>query len=346
MGGREPSSNDEHVAPMGSLRLADAIQCYSDWSVPTVIVSDGPYGVAGFDGDLSSVAGLAEWYEPHIEAWSRRAIPETTLWFWSTEVGWAEVHQSLKRHGWLYRSAHVWDKGIGHIAGNCNSNTIRRFPAVTEICVQYVRDVHLPDSDGREIPMKKWLRSEWQRSGLPLYQTNEACGVKNAATRKYFTQGPLWYFPPPEMMERIAGYAMAHGNATSLPYFSLDGRSPLTACGWARMRGKWNHQHGVTNVWRVPALRNKERLRDSRSRILHSNQKPLQLIKRIILASSDPNDAVWEPFGGTCTAAVAALRTNRRFFAAEVNPTTYEIACVRIGRETARFQGRDLSASS
>lgn len=33
---------------------------------------------------------------------------------------------------------------------------------------------------------------EWQRAGLPLYKANEACGVKNAATRKYLTQDWLW----------------------------------------------------------------------------------------------------------------------------------------------------------
>ena len=337
----EPRSPQEYRYTEGSLRLSDAIECYKDWPEPTVIVVDGPYGVAGFEGDLRSVDGLAEWYEPHIAAWSQHALPETTLWFWGTEVGWAEVHQALKRHDWVYRSAHVWDKGIGHVAGNCNGNTIRRYPVVTEICVQYVRDVRLPDIDGGMLPIKKWLRAEWHRSGLPLSQANQACGVKNAATRKYFTQCHLWYFPPPEMMERLAAYAMAHGNPTARPYFSLDGRSPLTANAWARMRGKWNHRHGVTNVWREPALRNGERLRDSRSKILHSNQKPLRLIERTLLASSDPNDVVWEPFGGTCTGAVAALRTGRRCFAAEMNPAIFEIASARLRKEAGWTEKRD-----
>lgn len=97
----------------------------------------------------------------------------------------------------------VWDKGMAHIAGNVNSKTgnvnsktIRRFPIVTEICVQYIRNVELPTEDGKSLPMQQWLRHEWQRTGLPLCKTNEACGVKNAATRKYFTKDHLWYFPP------------------------------------------------------------------------------------------------------------------------------------------------------
>ena len=52
----------------------------------------------------------------------------TTLWIWGTEVSWATLHNLLETHGWDYRSAHVWDKGKGHIAGNVNSQTIVAFP--------------------------------------------------------------------------------------------------------------------------------------------------------------------------------------------------------------------------
>ena len=46
------------------------------------------------------------------------------------------------------------------------------------------------------MPVQRWMRHEWQRSGLPLKRANEACGVRNAATRKYLTQDWLWYWPP------------------------------------------------------------------------------------------------------------------------------------------------------
>lgn len=326
------------------LDLADAASRYSSWPAPTVIVVDGPYGVKGFKGDLPTTERLAEWYAPHIAAWAKHALPETTLWFWGTELGWAEVHSALKLHGWEYRACHIWDKGIAHVAGNCNGNTIRRFPVVTEVCVQYVRDVRLPDEEGNFLPLKQWLREEWLRTGLPLYRTNEACGVKNAATRKYFTQCHLWYFPPPEMMERLASYAKRHGKLTGRPYFSLDGKTPLTAEQWARMRAKWNHSHGVTNVWREPALRNAERLRDKHSKIVHTNQKPLRLVEQTILASSDPGDVVWEPFGGLCTAAVAALRTGRRSFAAEIDGEFFDAARTRLQQEAKSRAATDAAS--
>ena len=111
----------------GSVRieLADAMNCYSRWPSPIAIVADGPYGLNKFPGDPKSPDDLAAWYAPHIAEWSRLSSPETTLWFWCSEVGWAEVHPVLKTHGWNYKAAHIWDKGIGHIAGNCNGDTIR-----------------------------------------------------------------------------------------------------------------------------------------------------------------------------------------------------------------------------
>ena len=96
-------------------------ELFESWDRPVVIISDGPYGVAGFPGDPPRPEGLPAWYEPYIAAWSRGATPLTTLWFWNTEVGWANVHPVLVKHGWAYRCCHIWDKGMAHAAGNSNT---------------------------------------------------------------------------------------------------------------------------------------------------------------------------------------------------------------------------------
>lgn len=323
---------------MAQIDFGDALTRYAHWPAPTLIISDGAYGVSGFPGDPPTVNGLAEWYAPHVAAWAKYSLPETTLWLWGTEVGWATVHPVMLLHDWEYRSLHIWDKGIGHIAGNVNGKTIRRFPVVTEVCAQYVREVRLPTPDGQLLSLRNWLRAEWERTGLPFGKTNEACGVKNAATRKYLTKDHLWYFPPPETMERLALYANQHGKTTEWPYFSIDGRSAVTADQWARMRAKWSHTHGVTNVWSEPAMRGAERLKDERAKVLHTNQKPLCLIERIIRASSNWGDVVWEPFGGLCSAAIASVKTGRHCYSAEVIPDFYNLAAARLEREKQNAQ--------
>jgi site-specific DNA-methyltransferase (adenine-specific) len=165
-----------------------------------------------------------------------------------------------------------------------------------------------------------------------MAKANEACGVANAATRKYLTQCHLWYFPPPDAMVRMARYCTRFGGKTSRPYFSLDGDTPLTEEAWSRLRAKWNHTHGVSNVWREPAVHGQERIRGANG-YLHANQKPLALMRRQILSCTDENDVVWEPFGGLCSASVAALHARRRSFAAEMDSQFFSVAASRLRDE-------------
>jgi len=308
----------------------DSLKLYEGWEAPVAIIADGPYGVAGYPGDPPKADKLGEWYEPHIAEWSKRSTPLTTLWFWNTEIGWANVHPVLNRHGWEYRGASVWDKGVAHIAGNINTASIRRVPPITEICVHYTRLAQFIVND-REASMKEWLRSEWLRSGLPLCKTNEACGVVNAATRKYFTQCHLWYYPPAGAFNQLAEYANKHGKPKGRPYFSIDGKRPLSGQEWECMRAKFRCEHGVTNVWREPAVRGIERMKNG-LKALHSNQKPLRLVELTIRMTTDINDMVWEPFGGLCTAAVASHHLGRKCEAAEISEEVYALAISRLSR--------------
>ncbi|MGH9753831.1 MAG: DNA methyltransferase [Blastocatellia bacterium] len=309
-----------------TLHLGNSLQCYGQWETPTVIVSDGAYGILGFEGDTSDHLDMPSWYEPHIKAWSGRATPQTTLWFWNSEIGWAAVHPVLERHGWRYVNANVWNKGKAHIAGNVHTAKIRRFPVVTEMCVQYVFEARV---DGKTL--QRWLYSEWKRTGLPTRKANEACGVKDVAVRKYFDQRHLWYFPPPEMFEKMANYANIHGDPLGRPYFSRDGKRPMTAKEWAAMRSKFYCPMGYTNVWDRNPLNGGERIRapEVSGKAAHLNQKPLDLMRLIIKASSDSGDTVWEPFGGLFSASFAAKQTGRRAFAAEIDPTYFQLGLSR-----------------
>lgn len=145
----------------------DALGAYDQWRSPACIISDGPYGLGKFPGEASSPDSLAEWYAPHAAAWARRSLPFTTLWFWNSEIGWAKAHPALEMNGWQYEETIIWDKGIAHVAGNCNSKTIRGVPVVTELAVRYTRKVTLPGEEGVALLLKEWLRAEWQRSACP-----------------------------------------------------------------------------------------------------------------------------------------------------------------------------------
>ena len=318
----------------------DVLTLYDDWPTPDVIVSDGGYGVSGFRGDANEPSGLKAWYRPHIKAWSVNARPGTTLWFWNTEVGWATVHPILEEYGWDYVGCNIWDKGIQHIAGNCNLPVLKGFPVVTEVCVQYVRRAEFSVS-GKTLTLKEWLRQEWERTQLPLYKTNEACGVANAATRKYFTKDHLWYAPPPEVFAKLVTYANGHGAKEGRPYFSLDNEKPATQEEYARLFAKFDGKYGITNVWEHPPLHNGERVRLSGSpKYAHLNQKPLKLINLILEVSSDPGDMIWEPFGGLCSVGLASFLSNRLAFCAEMDSDIFQIAVSRIEAHSNGYIGQ------
>lgn len=323
-----PSSR-EHVDGDVSLHFGDALDLYENWPAPVTIVSDGAYGVLGFEGDTSDHLDIPQWYEPHVRAWSKKTTAKTTLWFWNSEIGWAAAHPVLERHGFRYVNCNVWNKGMGHVAGNVNTQKIRRFPVVTEVCVQYVFEEKI---GGKSI--KRWLLDEWRRTGLPNRLANAACGVKDAATRKYFDQGHLWYFPPSDVMQRLVDYANSRGDPKGRPYYALDHNRPVTGEEWLNMRSTFHCPHGVTNVWDRGAVRGEERVKTKSGRAVHLNQKPLDLMQRIIQASTLAGEVVWEPFGGLFTASLAAKQLGRRAFGAEIDSTYFQYGVRRIERMT------------
>ena len=89
---------------------------------------------------------------------------------------------------------------------------------------------------------------------------------------------------------------------------------------WARKSKKVAHKFNydvmkrlndgkqMTDVWRLPAIGRWEK-----SCGKHPTQKPLSLLTRIILASTDEGDWVFDPFCGSGTTGIAANLCGRRF---------------------------------
>ena len=62
----------------------------------------------------------------------------------------------------------------------------------------------------------------------------------------------------------------------------------------------------------------------------HPTQKPLDLLERIILAASNKGDIILDPFMGSGTTGIAALRHGREFIGIELDEEYYKVACTRI----------------
>jgi site-specific DNA-methyltransferase (adenine-specific) len=71
----------------------------------------------------------------------------------------------------------------------------------------------------------------------------------------------------------------------------------------------------------------------SAERTGYPTQKPLRLLERIVAASSRPGDLVLDPYAGSGTTGVAALRLGRRWLLVDRNAEAVAIARERLARE-------------
>lgn len=73
----------------------------------------------------------------------------------------------------------------------------------------------------------------------------------------------------------------------------------------------------MRSVWRFPICNGDARKKGGDGKKLHSTEKPLPLLERIVSACTSPGDLVLDPFAGTGTTGEAALRLGRRYFLVE-----------------------------
>ena len=66
----------------------------------------------------------------------------------------------------------------------------------------------------------------------------------------------------------------------------------------------------------------------------HPTEKPVDLL--VDLIDAVPGENIFDPFMGSGSTGVAALRAGRRFVGCEINPEHFETACRRLSDENAR----------
>ena len=98
------------------------------------------------------------------------------------------------------------------------------------------------------------------------------------------------------------------GNAVEIVLFAHVGGRHL-------LRGK-----RVANAWNIPRP----------EALLHPTPKPIELMRRCILSSSDPGDLILDPFLGSGSTAIACVLTGRRCICCEISPVYFDLACQRI----------------
>ena len=127
--------------------------------------------------------------------------------------------------------------------------------------------------------------------------------------------------PPPNLSCRYFTHATetiiwAAKNKDSKHYFDY----PL-------MR-KMNNNKQMQSLWSITAPKSEEKIYGK-----HPTQKPVTLLERIILASTEKNNIVLDPFTGSSTTGVAAYRLGRYFIGIDDNKEYLNLSVKRLNFE-------------
>ena len=96
-----------------------------------------------------------------------------------------------------------------------------------------------------------------------------------------------------------------------------------------------NEGKQMRSDWHIPICAGKERLRKSNNQRSHPTQKPEALLYRILLASSQKDDLILDPFLGSGTTAVVAKKLQRNFIGFEQDEDYIKLAKKRLKETTA-----------
>lgn len=84
---------------------------------------------------------------------------------------------------------------------------------------------------------------------------------------------------------------------------------------------KTNGDKQMKDIWKLPAVSKWEKTQGK-----HPTQKPLGLLSRIILSSTQENDLILDPFSGSATTGISAILHNRRYIGIEQDTNFLELS--------------------
>ncbi|HOV27710.1 MAG TPA: site-specific DNA-methyltransferase [Pseudobacteroides sp.] len=85
----------------------------------------------------------------------------------------------------------------------------------------------------------------------------------------------------------------------------------------------------MRSVWEIPSTPKSEKRFG-----YHPTQKPIKLLDRCILSSSNPGDLILDPFCGSGTTGISAINNHRIFLGIEIEKEFCELSRIRLQNET------------
>lgn len=268
-----------------------------------LVLTDPPYYRVvndSWDNQWFTSNEYYSWCKQWIEELSRICKYSASFWLFGYPQQLAHLLPVIIKNGWTFRQQIVIDKGIRSVAGRTSKN-LKMYPTATE-------SIYYFHYESRDI-IRSYLQSERQRLGLNGKQCNQILGKATTG-----------------------GGTFACIASEKKP---LEHRTYPTRIDWTKLQSvmnlpdyddlvyKFNLQSGLTDVWTDINFYHKDKK-------IHSTQKPLSLMQRIIETSSNKGDKVLDMFAGSGSTAVACKGLNRHFTGCEVDKKYYNDSLERI----------------
>lgn len=308
-----------------------------------LILADPPYNVGVTtqkDGkkrrnEWDVIDGYAAWTVEWVQKCVRKMKPNGVAYIWQGDPGqMAEIMQAIRKNTPLVlRSLCIWDKGDGFRAQSWHKRDVESGKSVLRCwfnrCEFALHYFNCPAGNDKSwkitgldriystkecfAPIKKWYNEELERMGITAADIarkyTEVTGRKPYMLRHYF-QDSQFEIPTEQVWEAVyrpLGFAMEYEGLRR----EYEGLRNYHRC---------DDMH--CNVWQVPPIPSNNRM--------HTCQKPVEILRRMIRVSCPPGGVVLDPFMGSGSTGCACKEEGMEFIGIEKDKNYFEIAKKRI----------------
>ena len=197
----------------------------------------------------------------------------------------------LENCGFELRQQIILNKGIQAVSGRATKN-YKMFPNVTESILFLYKD--------NKPFVKKFLKDRQNELGLSSKDINGALGLKSNG-------GGMWSIYTGNNVDKQMPTKDIWEKLKVILDFDIQ---------YEKISQTFNVIQGITDVWDDINFYGEEGR-------FHPTQKPLKLIDRLILASSNKGDTILDPFSGSGTVALSCKINCRNFYGFEIDSDYY-----------------------
>ncbi len=278
-----------------------------DRSIDLIAIDPPYYRVVNdkWDNQWFTIDEYYSWCEKWIKELGRVSKWSGSLWIFGFPQQLTHILPFIEDAGFTFRQQIIVNKGMRSVAGR-TSDKLKMFPTATESIFffhydarDYIRDLLI------DVKRKHNMNGNDMNALLGKATTGGgtfSCIASTKKPREHRT------YPTREDWDKLS---------------TLDNLPPYDEVVY-----KFNIIPGLTDVW------NDINFYDRKEVKFHSTQKPIDLMDRIILSSSNPKDKVLDIFSGSGSTGVSCIRNGREFIGCEIDEVYYQKSYERIKNTT------------